>query len=325
MVQNVLTAILALCGAKLATIGTGLLINRLWMALPTFPAHLMELSIASIPTIMAAAACIGWALARRRPTSSLGAVVVGLGIFVMLPLLTLLGDRNWLDALLACASSIPIALCFAVPFARSAGFLKTGGDGLVCGSVVCVFLPLAVWWTVSGIQVRPIATSSASSGISAFVPIAVDLKTAEGRLAAATPPPPSGPSFEAILVQAIREGRVPGDPKLQALRTAVVSGSDALRAVPCDPVARSRFRIAVLNYLSDMPALFDRPNVEMFTSAGQTHQISAMLNAPANAAVLDALRSEVVVNNDLPRWRQMVFRVEKNLPAPDLVSPLRCR
>lgn len=303
-------AMLAAFGAKLATVIGSLLpgVFLAWVPFsPTLPTVVRQLTV---PSVMATAALFGWLLVRRRPMLSIEAVAAGLTCFSLLPLIALAGEGTLPGVLLGCAAEAIVALSFALPIALTVGVLETTAAKAGYGTVVCALFPLVLWWSTSSggnqmISVAPLTTRVANN----FAPPGVVR---------------SGESFEAALGQALREGRVASDPKMRALRNAVVEGASALRAAPCNASARSAQRIAVLNFVSEMPALSDRPNVEVFTAAGQTRQITSTLSAPAGEAALEALRGGIVTIQDMPAWARQALVAKGTAAIPDTRSPLLC-
>lgn len=315
--QGVITAVLAAFGAKLATVVGSLLPGVILASLAVSTVSPVSVRVLTVPSVMTTAVLFGWMLARCRSSASFGTVVAGLACFALLPLFALAGGEPVPDVLLSCAAEAIVALSFALPFASLAGVLATSTARLGYAAAVCALLPVVVWW----------ATGNPGTGIISVAPIGS--AAAPAILIPSTFVSPGaaqdGETFEAALAQAMREGRVAADPKMRALRAAVLEGADALRAAPCDPVARSRLRVAVLNLVGEMPALADRPNVELFTAAGQTRQVTGTLSASAGKAALDALRGGVVMLSDMPAWARSAPAAKGAAAAPDMASPLRCR
>jgi len=308
--RGILTAIQAAFGAKLATVIGSILPGIVLLPVPFFPTLPTVVRQLTVPSVMATAALFGWLLVRWRPMLSIEAVAAGLTCFSLLPLIALAGEGTLPGVLLGCAAETIVALSFTLPIALTVGVLETTAAKAGYMTVVCALFPLVLWWSTSSggsqmISVAPLTTRVADN----FAPPGVVR---------------SGESFEAALGQALREGRVVADPKMRALRNAVVKGASALRAAPCDARTQSNQRIAVLNFVSEMPALSDRPNVEVFTAAGQTRQVTSTLNAPAGEAALETLRSGIVTIDDMPAWARQALAAKGTAAMPDTRSPLRC-
>lgn len=323
--SSVFTAFLAAAGALVATfLGSGVPGFAL-ASVPSSPTLLVLVRLLTIPSVMVFSVLIGWLLARSRPAASLPAIAAGLSCFVLSQLLPVIEGSDLRDALLSCGAQTLGGLCFAIPALRRSGMYLTSTTGLSYCTLVVALLPLVAWSSVdalksgsrsakSGIEVGPLSPSLQTS----FVPVAVPLGdkiVSSTRLL----------GFDEVLTQAVQHGQVSPNPQLQAMRNSVLAGLAGLRAAPCDPAARSRLRSAFLTFLAAMPELAGRPGVELFTASGQTRQITGVLNRPANEAVSEALRAEVIAMIDLPRWAQIIKGEDGTASRPGPGSPLRCR
>lgn len=323
--SNVLTAVLAAAGALLSTFLGSLIPGVALASVPQSLTLSVIVSLLIIPSVMAFALLIGWLLARSRPANSLPAIAAGLACFTLSQLLPLIAGVGLGDVLLSCIAQSLVSLCFALPAVRRSGVDLTSAMGLGYCVPIFALLPIVAWSSVSALRpgssaanswlrVEPVSPSLASS----FVPVAVPLgdKTAGSYRVL---------GFDEVLAQAVQYGQISPNPRLQSLRNAVLAGLAGLRVAPCDPAARSRLRSASLTFLAVLPELADRPDIELFTASGQTRQITAVLNRPANEAVSEALRAEVIAMKDLPQWAQIIKREDGAASQPDPRSPLRCR
>jgi len=317
--QDLLTTALAAAGAKLASvlggIATAYLIARVAMRTSDMLAVVPAVALPGL----AIAVLLGWLLILVRPSSSIGAIALGLFCVAFTPLLSLQDGASLQTVLLSCASYVLLGLCFAAPAAIKTGLVATGSDAAVYGAAAFMLVPLTVWWVLDTVSIGPMQPSAE---LPSFKRLGVDLTTPEGRQAAAQRP--SGLSFEASLNIAITEGRVPLNPKLQALRSSLLSAEATLRAAPCDAVARSRFRGAALNFLADQFGKSYRTG-EVFAAAGERRQVTDELNIPAFTAVNHAFGAEIVSRVDVPAFNAFDSQLDVGLPKPDPASPLRCR
>ena len=328
------TALLAALGLLMAiALGSSLPVLALrqssWLATPA------QLPFVLLPAIMVSAALLGAMLAWLRPTATVPAVAVGLGLFVCRLLPSALLNGELLPVLFVTAADAAAALLFAAPFMLRGQVLR---DGLSwsCYAVALGTLLLPVsWWFAgapgttlqSGTWSSSYVTSMAKVGPmtaqvpDTFGPVATDLRSP---IPARSSPPAE--SFDAALQQAAAAGRIQQDPVLQSMRAAVLSTRDALRSNPCDAAARRQHRAAVVRFVSEAPIRSDRP-IEMVTLAGHTGQASAVLNKPASEASLEAVRAGVVTPGDLPDWAReavnQLTREPRSRMMPDPANRIR--
>lgn len=320
--HRLLAALLAFIGLRLSILLGNFALNISFTSLPWSPDRLRELLLLGIPFTMLAAALLGWVLVHLWRSIPLGPVAMGLGLGTLLTFYGSLKEVGLQVACLELAGQALVALCFAAPAVLASGLLATNVDVMIYVGVVCMVLPPAALGVYTGVKMTALTPMPDVPAMPVFVPVAVDLRTAEGRRAAATPP--SGISFKVSLEQAVLDGRIVPDPKLQALRVAVVSAGEELRRAPCDKLARSRLRGAVLNFTTEGLPLSDRPNIELFTAAGPTQQVTGKLDAPAGRFVSAALHAGIVVPDDLSLALRMLSKVQGFPPAPEMTSALRC-